>query len=215
MGLKEALGLGSYQTAWTWLHKLRRAMIRPGRDRLHGNIELDETYIGGPEEGPRGRGSENKSLVLIGVEREGKRLGRTRMRIIGDLRTETIMAFVRNSIEPGSTVRTDGLNSYLALVSEGYAHDRVVQRSSKEKADELLPGVHRVASLLKRWLLGTHQGAVSPQHLGYYLDEFAFRFNRRMSNHRGKLFYRLMQHAVSLETTPYREIVAPKKNHHI
>jgi len=215
MGLKEALGLGSYQTAWTWLHKLRRAMIRPGRDRLQGNVELDETYIGGPEEGLRGRKIQDNSLVLIAVEREGRRWGRTRMRVVDNLCAETILEFVRDSIEPGSVLRTDGLNSYLALGSEEYVHDRVIQRRSKEKACELLPGVHRVASLLKRWLLGTHQGAVSSQHLGYYLDEFAFRFNRRMSYHRGKLFYRLMQQAAAIETTPYREIVAQKKKSHI
>jgi transposase-like protein/ribosomal protein L37AE/L43A len=211
MGLKEALGLGSYQTAWTWLHKLRRVMIRPGRERLRGTVELDETYIGGPEEGLRGRKIEEKSLVLIAVERESNHWGRTRMRVVENLCAETILEFVRDSIEPGSIIRTDGWSSYLALASKEYTHDRVVQRSSKEKACELLPGVHRVASLLKRWLLGTHQGAVSSQHLGYYLDEFAFRFNRRMSNHRGKLFYRLMQQAVSMEATPYRKIVAPKE----
>jgi transposase-like protein/ribosomal protein L37AE/L43A len=210
MGLKNALGLGSYQTAWAWLHKLRRAMVRPGRDRLRGSIELDETYIGGPEEGLRGRKIENKSLVLIAVEREGKRWARTRMRVVDNFCAETILDFVRDAIEPGSVVRTDGLNSYLALTTAGYVHDRVVQRTSKESASELLPGVHRVASLLKRWLLGTHQGAVSPQHLGYYLDEFTFRFNRRMSKHRGKLFYRLMQQAVALEATPYSKIIAQK-----
>ena len=215
MGLKEALGLGSYQTAWTWLHKLRRAMIRPGRDRLRGHVELDESYFGGPEEGLRGRKIENKSLVLIAVEREGKRWARTRMRVVDDFCTDTILAFARDSIEPGSTIRTDGLNCYLALAENGFIHDRVVQRTSKETASELLPGVHRVASLLKRWLLGTHQGAVSSQHLAYYLDEFAFRFNCRKSHHRGKLFYRMMQQAVAMEPTPYREIVAPKQKSHI
>jgi len=214
-GLKDALGLGSYQTAWTWLHKLRRVMVRPGRDRLRGNIELDETYIGGPEEGLRGRKIENKSLVLVAVEREGRRLARTRMRVIDDLYSETILSFARDSIEPGSTIRTDGLSSYLALAKKNYIHDRVVQRTSAAEAHELLPGVHRVISLLDRWLLGTHQGAVSPQHLGYYLDEFAFRFNRRMSRHRGKLFYRLMEQAVSLETTPYRKIVTSRGKHNI
>ena len=219
MGLKDALVLRSYQTAWTWLHKLRRAMrrvmIRPGRERLRGNIELDETYIGGPEEGLRGRKIEDKSLVLVAVEREGKRWARTRMRVVQDFCTETILEFVRDTIEPVSVIRTDGLNSYLALPSAGYVHDRVVQRTAKESACELLPGVHRVASLLKRWLLGTHQGAVSPQHLEYYLDEFTFRFNRRKSHNRGKLFYRLMQQAVTTDTTPYHEIVAPKAKSHI
>ena len=218
MGLRSALGLGSYQTAWTWLHKLRRAMVRPGRDRLWGHVELDETYVGGHESGVTGRKTETKSLVLIAVEREGRRLGRTRMRVIADFCAETILAFADDSIEPGSTVRTDGLNSYLALQQHGYVHDRVVQRKSKETASELLPGVHRIASLLKRWLLGTHQGAVGHQHLDYYLDEFTFRFNRRASRHRGKLFYRLMQQAVATEPTSCHEIVSPPEapqNHNI
>lgn len=208
MGLQQALGLGSYQTAWTWLHKLRRAMVRPGRDRISGRVELDETYVGGQESGVIGRKTEDKSLVLIAVEREGRRLGRTRMRVIEDFCADTICAFAYDSIEPGSVVRTDGLNSYLALAKRGYVHDRVVQRKHTETPSELLPGVHRIASLLKRWLLGTHQGAVGHQHLGYYLDEFTFRFNRRTSRHRGKLFYRLMQQAVAIEPTSYREIVA-------
>lgn len=217
MGLQQALGLGSYQTAWTWLHKLRRAMVRTGRDRLSGRVELDETYVGGQESGVIGRKTEDKSLVLIAVEREGRRLGRTRMRVIEDFRADTICAFARDSIEPGSVVRTDGLNSCLALAKSGYVHDRVVQRKHTETPSELLPGVHRIASLLKRWLLGTHQGAVGHQYLGYYLDEFTFRFNRRTSRHRGKLFYRLIQQAVAVEPTSYREITAkapgpPKHN---
>ena len=130
MGLKDALGLGSYQTAWTWLHKLRRVMIRPGRERLRGNIELDETYIGGPEEGLRGRKIEDKSLVLVAVEREGKRWARTRMRVVRDFCTETILEFVRDTIETGSVIRTDGLNSDLALAENGYVHMFMIVWSS-------------------------------------------------------------------------------------
>jgi len=208
MGLQHVLGLGSYQTAWTWLHKLRRAMVRPGRDRLWGRVELDETYVGGQESGVIGRQTEDKALVLIAVERDGRKLGRTRMGVIEDFSADSICAFARDSIEPGSVVRTDGLNSYLTLTKHGYIHDRVVQKKQKETPSELLPGVHRIASLLKRWLLGTHQGAVGHRHLGYYLDEFTFRFNRRASRHRGKLFYRLIQQAVAIEPTSYREMVA-------
>lgn len=208
MGLQHVLGLGSYQTAWTWLHKLRRAMVRPGRDRLWGRVELDETYVGGQESGVIGRQTEDKALVLIAVERDGRKLGRTRMGVIKDFSADSICAFARDSIEPGSVVRTDGLNSYLTLAKHGYIHDRVVQKKQKETPSELLPGVHRIASLLKRWLLGTHQGAVGHRHLGYYLDEFTFRFNRRASRHRGKLFYRLIQQAVAIEPTSYREMVA-------
>jgi len=210
LGLQQALGLGSYQTAWTWLHKLRRAMVRPGRDRLVGSVEVDETYVGGYEEGVIGRGAEEKSLVIIGVEKDGRRIGRVRMRVIDDFSSDSLCGFVQNAVESGSTIRTDGLRSYQALPRWGYIHDRIVQKERKETASELLPGVHRVASLLKRWLLGTHHGSVSRQHLGYYLDEYTFRFNRRTSRHRGKLFYRLVQQAIAIEPTPYQQIVAPK-----
>lgn len=207
-GLQAALGLGSYETAWTWLHKLRRAMVRPGRDRLQGLVEVDETYVGGPEAGLRGRAAQEKSLVVIGVEKEGRRLGRVRMRVVADFTANDLCGFVGEAVEPGSTVRTDGLNSYLALPRYGYLHDRVVQQDYPDVGCDLLPGVHLVASLLKRWLLGTHQGRVSRDHLGYYLDEFTFRFNRRKSRHRGKLFYRLIQQAVALDPVPYAQITA-------
>jgi len=210
LGLQQALGLGSYQTAWTWLHKLRRAMVRPGRDRLVGSVEVDETYVGGYEEGVIGRGAEEKSLVIIGVEKDGRRIGRVRMSVIDDFSSDSLCGFVQNAVESGSTIRTDGLRSYQALPRWGYIHDRIVQKEHKETASELLPGVHRVASLLKRWLLGTHHGSVSRQHLGYYLDEYTFRFNRRTSRHRGKLFYRLVQQAIAIEPTPYQQIIAPK-----
>lgn len=207
VSLQQALGLGSYQTAWTWLHKLRRAMVRPGRDRLGGLVEVDETYVGGHEDGVPGRGAKTKSLVAIAVEKDGRRIGRVRMRVVKNFTAAELCGFVSDCVEPDSTVRTDGLRSYLALPSHGYIHDRIIQKDRKETASELMPGVHRVASLLKRWLLGTHQGRVSPEHLGYYLDEYTFRFNRRKSRHRGKLFYRLVQQAVAIEPTSYQQIV--------
>jgi transposase-like protein len=184
-------------------------MVRPGRDRLQGMVEVDETYVGGPEEGRMGRGAEDKSLVVIAVEKQGRRMGRIRMRVVADFTAVDLCGFVDDAVEPGSTIRTDGLNSYLALPRRGYVHDRVVQKEHAKTASELLPGVHRVASLLKRWILGTHQGRVSHEHLGYYLDEFTFRFNRRKSRHRGKLFYRLLQQAVVLDPVPYSQIIAP------
>lgn len=212
LGLQQALGLGSYQTAWTWLHKLRRAMVRPGRDRLRGLVEVDETYVGGHEDRVIGRGAKNKALVAIAVEKEGRRIGRVRMRVVENFTARDLCGFVCDCVEPGSTVRTDGLRSYLALSRHGYVHDRIIQKEHEETASELMPGVHRVASLLKRWLLGTHQGRVSREHLGYYLDEYTFRFNRRKSRHRGKLFYRLVQQAVAIEPTPYKDIVKPESN---
>ncbi len=187
-------------------------MVRPGRDRLQKLVEVDETYVGGREEDHLGRGAQDKSLVVIAVEKDGRRIGRVRMRVVGDFTANQLCGFVGDVVEPGSTVRTDGLNSYLALLRYGYVHDRVVQKKHVETASELLPGVHLVASLLKRWLLGTHQGRVSREHLGYYLDEFTFRFNRRKSRYRGKLFYRLVQQAVAIDPVPYSQIIMPDQN---
>jgi len=212
LGLQQVLGLGSYQTAWTWLHKLRRAMVRPGRDRLWGLVEVDETYVGGHEDRVIGRGAKDKALVAIAVEKEGRRIGRVRMRVVEDFTARDLCGFVCDCVEPGSTVRTDGLRSYLALSRHGYVHDRIIQKDHEGTASDLMPAVHRVASLLKRWLLGTHQGRVSREHLGYYLDEYTFRFNRRKSRHRGKLFYRLVQQAVAINPTPYKDIVKPESN---
>jgi transposase-like protein len=211
-GLQQSLGLSSYQTAWTWLHKLRRAMVRPGRDRLSGLVEVDETYVGGREEAP-GRGAEAKSLVAIAVEKKGRQLGRARMAVVADGTRDQLCGFVQASVEPGSTIRTDGWQGYRDLKNRGYTHDRLLQQQSLQAPSELLPGVHRLASLLKRWLLGTHQGAVSAAHLPYYLDEFTFRFNRRKSKARGKLFYRLVEQALAIEPTPYKDLI--NSNHNI
>jgi len=204
LGLQRILGLGSYFTAWTWLHKLRRAMVRPGRDRLHGRVEVDETYIGGLEEGVRGRQTETKALVAVACEEEGRAIGRIRLRRIRDASAASLEAFVAEAIEPGSVVHTDGWEGYASLEMKGYTHRVTVLKRGQQSAAELLPRVHLVVSLLKRWLVGTHQGAVSLQHLDYYLDEFTFRFNRRKSRSRGKLFYRLLQQAVAVEPAPYR-----------
>jgi len=207
LGLQRILGLGSYFTAWTWLHKLRRAMVRPGRDRLHGRVEVDETYIGGLEEGVRGRQTETKALVAVACEEEGRAIGRIRLRRIRDASAGSLEAFVAEAIEPGSVVHTDGWEGYASLEMKGYTHRVTVLKRGQQSAAELLPRVHLVVSLLKRWLVGTHQGAVSLQHLDYYLDEFTFRFNRRKSRSRGKLFYRLLQQAVAVEPAPYKAVV--------
>jgi transposase-like protein len=216
-GLQRVLGLGSYFTAWTWLHKLRRAMVRPGRDRLQGRVEVDETYVGGLEEGKRGRGIETKALVAVACEEDGKAIGRIRLRRIRDASAPALQAFIREAVEPGSVVHTHGWEGYTGLEARGYQHEVTVLRGSRQSGSELLPRVHRVASLLKRWLLGTHQGAVSVRHLDYYLDEFTFRFNRRRSRSRGKLFYRLLQQAVAVQPAPYKTLVrgalAKTENH--
>jgi transposase-like protein len=207
LGLQRALGLGSYKTAWAMLHKLRRAMVRPGRERLRGIVEVDETYWGAEERGVVGRLIEDKTLIIVGAEEDGGGIGRIRLRQIPDLTKTTLHGFIHQAIEPGSTVRTDGLNAYLGL--KGYLHDPQVQRR-QVKGEHLLPRVHRVVSLLKRWLLGTHQGAIGSDHLDYYLDEFTFRFNRRKSASRGKLFYRLTQQAVRVEPAPFSTLIKPQ-----
>ncbi|MBI2515939.1 MAG: IS1595 family transposase [Opitutae bacterium] len=201
MGLQRVLGLGSDKTAWTVRHKLRRAMVRPGRERLHGAVEVDEAYWGGQEQDVRGRETYEKALIAIASEADGEGIGRIRLRHIPDTSRATLHGFIADSIEPGSTVQTDGLQAYREM--KGYVHDRRVQSHQPEDAEHLLPRAHRVISLLKRWLLGTHQGAVGADYLQDYLDEFTFRFNRRTSATRGKLFFRLAQQAVQTEPTAY------------
>src|SRR5208337_3306256 len=207
LGLQRVLGLGSYQTAWVCLHKLRRAMVRPGRERLAGIVEMDETYLGGLEEGARGRQTESKALIAVAAEEDGKGIGRIRMRRIADASAHSLIAFVQESVEPGSVIHTDGWLGYEPLQGSGYIHRLTFLRGQQKSPSELLPRVHRVVSLLKRWLLGTHQGAVSIEHLDGYLDEFTFRFNRRKSHSRGKLFYRLAKQAVAVEPTTCKSII--------
>jgi len=198
MGLQRVLGLKSYTTAWTWLHKIRTAMVNPNRSPLSGQVEVDETYIGGEESGgKRGRGTENKSLVAIAVElKEGtNQLGRIRMSVVTDASKESLQGFIRENVELGSTIITDGWSSYTSLPKIGYQH--VIDKPfDPDNEDAVMPHVHRVISLLKRWLLGTHQGAVEDVHLHAYLDEYVFRFNRRKATKRGLLFYRLLENAM-------------------
>jgi transposase-like protein len=211
MGLQRVLGLGSYVTAWTWLHKLRRAMVRPGRDRLSGRIEVDETYVGGEEPEAHARQLLGKSLVTIAAQEDGRGIGRIRMARIADASAASLQQFIRRAIEPGSVVHTDGWDGYRGLEKNGYPHQVTILRGKgKDAAIELLPRVHLIAGLLKRWLLGTHQGSVSGNHLDYYLDEFTFRFNRRKSRSRGKLFYRLVEQALNVEPSPYHSMVGGK-----
>jgi len=217
-GLQRVLGLGSYETAWTWLHKLRRSMVRPGRDRLTGTIEVDETYIGGQKPGRRGRGAEGKALVVIAAQMDGNHIGRIRLQRVANASAGSLEPAVEQAVAPPSVVRTDEWKGYNQLNRLGYIHEIV--RKDSDVGANLLPYCNRVAALLKRWLLGTHQGAVSHEHLDYYLDEYTFRFNRRTSRYRGKLFYRLIQQAVAIEPIQYSALVkharGPKpKNHHI
>ncbi len=206
---KDFMGFGSYETAWAWLHKLRRVMVRPERDKLKGVVEVDETYIGGKEagEGKQGRGAETKTLVVVATECVGKQIGRVRFRCIADASGESLIPFIMDNIETGSTVITDGWTGYSQLsTSKNYEHKQIKILGSEKKAHELLPHVHLVDSLLKRWINGTHQGSISPKHLPYYLDEYAFRFNRKLSTYRGKLFYRLIQQAVITTHVPLNKL---------
>jgi hypothetical protein len=207
LGLQKLLGLGSYETAWTWLHKLRRAMVIPGRDLLSGEVEVDETYVGGEEPGLRGgRAKGKKVLVAVAVECRGTGSGRLRLGRLPDVSAPSLQAFITANILPGAVVVSDGWQGYAPIAKAGYGHRRISIRASTQNASQLLPRVHRVAALLKRWLLATHQGAVQPGQLDYYLDEFTFRFNRRNSRARGLLFYRLLHQAMYTSPQPYAAI---------
>lgn len=213
LGLQRVLGLGSYQTAWTLLHRFRRAMVRPDRERLGGLVEVDETYVAITDRkrplSPVGRkSSTSKVLVVMAVEvLEPKGFGRIRLRCIANDSDACVVPFVQDSVEPGAQVRTDGSAAYRCLGELGYDHECTVMLGSEVPAHVSMAGVHRVASLVKRWILGTHHGAVQPEHLDAYLDEFVFRFNRRTSGSRGMLFYRLLQQAVITDPVTYQDIV--------
>lgn len=207
LALKSILNVGSYKTAWEWLHKLRRAMVRPGRDRLSGLVEVDEIFVGGERHKFEGRSQQGKTLVLVAAEDKGRRgVGRIRMRIIPDATASSLRAAVHAMVEPDSIVRTDGWTGYKPE-RWGYRH-RQIGRRSLNPGDDPTPLVHRVSSLLKRWLLNTHQGGVQRTHLPYYLDEFVFRFNRRTSRSRGLLFYRLVQQALMVNPVPAAQLKA-------
>lgn len=211
LGLQRVLGLGSYETAWAWLHKFRRAMVRPGRSRLGGLVEVDETYVGGSEAGTTGRETIKKAIVAVAVElNEGaegsERMARIRLRHLPDVSQESLVPFLQDVVEPGSTVRTDGWRGYARLEDAGFEREVIKLSASPDPAHVLMPHVHRVASLLKRWILGTLQGGVATEQLEYYLDEFTFRFNRRASKARGLLFYRLLQYAVQIPHTSAEEL---------
>jgi len=209
LALQKILGFGSYKTAWTLLHKLRLAMVRPGRDKLSGEIEIDEAFIGGKQSGgKRGRGTDNKVLVAVAVEKDGNKTGRIRLGVIKDASSESLFKFIQNSVESGSTVITDGWKSYKGLTELGYNH-KITERVKGEE-DKMLPKAHLVISLLKRWIMGTLQGSVSDQHIAYYLDEYTFRFNRRTSSNRGMLFYRLLEQAVEMKPSTYNNIIDRK-----
>jgi transposase-like protein len=195
------------------LHRLRAVLVRPDRELLSGTVEVDETFIGGQEPGLRGgRAKGKKVLTAIAVEViEPRGFGRVRMAPVADASAASLHAFVTDHVASGARVITDGWAGYRGLDKLGYAHEPRSQRAARARGEdpgELLPAVHRVASLAKRWLLGTHQGAIDDAHLPDYLDEFVFRFNRRRSRSRGLLFYRVLQLAVDHDPVRYRDLIA-------
>jgi transposase-like protein len=215
--LHDMLGLGSYETAWAWLHKLRRAMVRPERELLAGVVEVDESFVGGRATG-RLSASTDKAPVMIAVENVGTqvnqklRLGRVRLGVADSPGSKQLVDFARATVEPGSLIRTDGARMFRVLANDGYHHEYISGYSSPEPGHVTLPGPHRVASLLKRWNAGTHHYRVEREHLQYYLDEFTFRFNRRRSAARGMLFYRLLQQSVNTDPHPLHELVIQKSD---
>lgn len=194
--LESTLGT-SYRVAWTILQRFRVAMVRAERERLAGKVEVDEAYVGGVQHGgKRGRGA-CRCIVVIAVElRHPKGFGRLRMRHVPDASSASLLPFVCDVVDPGTVVCTDGWGGYNDLPKHGYKWKKTVQSSSSDPAHVSMPGVHRVSSLLKRWILGTHQGSVTAAHLQSYLEEFTFRFNRRTSRSRGLIFRRLLEQAV-------------------
>ncbi len=205
VNLKDLLGLGSYTTAWLWLQKLRRCTIRQGREPLSGEVEADEFYIGGQKPGKRGRGANGKTIVAAAVERKDKKLGRIRLKVISDCSSESLLSFIEDNVAPGSHLSTDGWKSYPPLDPQSYDHQPVIRKKAADK-DSVLPGVHLVASLVKRMILGTHQGRFDPSYLQNYLDEFVFRFNRRASRSIGKKFMRIVEQVIASGKITYKQI---------
>jgi transposase-like protein len=208
LGLQRVLGLGSYQTAWAWLHKLRRAMVLPGRELLSGAVEVDESYLGARRAGAAGRGVTGKPIVAIAVEARGEASGRVRMRRIPDVTKATLTDFVLDHVSCDTEAHTDGWQGYFDIGRHPFTHVVTNVSAGGDPAHVVMPHVHRVASLVQRWILGTHQGAISHDQLDYYLDEFTFRYNRRRSRHRGLLFYRLLEGAVATDPHPYNVLTS-------
>jgi transposase-like protein len=199
LGLSHLLGIKRQMTGWQLLKKIRTAMVRVGREKLSGLVEVDEVFLGGVKPGKRGRGALGKVLVLVAVEDKGESgFGRIRIEIISDASAAVLKMAINKMVEPGSKIRTEQWKGYTPAALDGYEHI-VIKKQSLEPGDDPTPLVHRIASLLKRWLLGTHHGRVEEAHLAAYLDEFVFRFNRRKSGSRGKLFYRLVQGMVRVK----------------
>jgi transposase-like protein len=213
MELQRQMGFGSYQTAWSWLHKIRRAMVAPGRQPLAQRVEADETYLGAAKPGRAGRGAVGKSVVAGAVEAgrgkaRGRRLGRLRLEAVPDASATSLEGFLGQNLAKPASVVTDGWPAYAGLGAAGYTHEPVNLSRSWGDAALRLPAIHLVFGLAKRWLLGTHHGAISGKHLQAYLDEYVFRFNRRTARSISHRFDRLLEQALLTPPTTYRAIVA-------
>jgi len=207
INLQDLLGLGSYNTAWLWLQKLRSCTVLKSREKLTGTVEADEFYLGGHRSGKRGRGAEHKCAVAIAVERKNPKLGRVRLQVIDDCSAGELVPFVQTNVASGSCITTDGWPGYSALQGSGYAHRRMLQNKAENK-ESVMPGVHLVISLIKRLVLGTFQGRFEKKYLQRYLDEYVFRFNRRTSKSVGKKFLRIVQQAVVTRAMPRKQVLA-------
>ena len=212
MSVARLTGL-DYRSAWGLLHKLRRAMAQNGRERLRGEVEFDETYVGGVEQGAPGRSRGKKQPVAVACERiSDTAMGRIRLARLPDASALAIADFFEHNVEPGSILVSDDWASYgpaldeLKARSVTYEHRPTSLRASGERAHRVHPHVHRVAALLKRWMLGTHQGSITDEYLDAYLDEFVFRFNRRHSKNRGLVFWRLVCALVEADPFPRAEL---------
>lgn len=202
--LQRQLGISRYETAWLVLQKLRRAMVAPEREPLRGEVEVDETLVGGVREGRHvARRHGEKALVGVIVEVRGPGSGRLRLKLLDDASQKTLTGWVKASVEAGAVVHTDGWPGYGKLAAAGFDHRPRLQRRDHPDAQKLLPRAHRAASNLKTWLQGTHRG-VSPEHLQVYLDEFVFRHNRRRTPMAA--FQTLLGLGALHEPTTYREI---------
>jgi transposase-like protein len=211
--LQRHLGLSCYETAWMLLHKLRRAMVSVTREPLYGEVEIDDTWIGGEQAGLRGSRQlkgRRAALVLVAVERRGRGSGRVRMRVIPDFKGNTIIAFLHENVSPGSTIYTDGLKSFSGLTEAGFKHIARTQplRSALRKgAQSAVPLADRAIGNLQQWLIGTYHGVSKPQ-LQVYLDEFVFRHNRRKTP--AAAFQTLLGLGTGRESTQYEQIRGAK-----
>ncbi len=210
LSLQRFLGIGSYETCWLLLHKIRSAMVFADRSLLGGDVEVDEAFLGGVRTGKRGRGAEGKQLIVIAAEFSGKKkIGRIRIQRSPGASAEELEGFIKKNIAPKSTVHTDGWRGYNGVAGLGYKHRP--QKAVLVDPDELLPRINIVTALLKRWILGTHQGRLDVKHMDSYLEEFVFRFNRRTSNARGLLFQRVIENSFKTAPSTY-EVVKSRKS---